>query len=428
MTVQAPANGASLAEWLAYLEAAHPVGIDMGLTRVARVRDAMRLQPEFPLVIVGGTNGKGSVCAMLSTMLNRAGFKVGTYTSPHILRYNERVAIDMQPLPDADIVAGFAAVEAARGDTSLTYFEYGTLAAMYAFMQQNVDVAVLEVGLGGRLDAINIFEPTVSVVVSVDLDHQAYLGDTRELVGFEKAGIYRAGKVAICADPNPPQSLLEHAANIGAELKLLGRDFGISRMENQWSFHMGAAHKHALPIPALRGEYQMVNAATALAALEALKPLLPVSIGAIKRGLLEVDWPGRFQVLPGRPLTVLDVGHNPHAARALADSLKRMAFAHKRIAVFSMLSDKDLPAVVSLLRDEFDEWLVAGLDMPRGRSADDIAGELEGMGIKGVSRFNSVPEAWDAALSRAGENDRIVVFGSFHTVAEVMQHRLHHRA
>lgn len=428
MTVQAPAHGASLAEWLAYLEAAHPVGIDMGLTRVARVRDAMGLTPAFPLVIVGGTNGKGSVCAMLSTMLNRAGFKVGTYTSPHILRYNERVAIDMQPLPDADIVAGFAAVEAARGDTSLTYFEYGTLAAMHAFMQQNVDVAVLEVGLGGRLDAINVFEPTVSVVVSVDLDHQAYLGDTRELVGFEKAGIYRSGKVAICADPNPPQSLLDHAANIGADLKLLGRDFGISRMENQWSFHMGEVHKHALPIPALRGEYQMVNAATALAALEALKPLLPVSIGAIKRGLLEVDWPGRFQVLPGRPLTVLDVGHNPHAARALADSLKRMAFAHKRIAVFSMLSDKDLPAVVSLLQDEFDEWLVAGLDMPRGRSAEDIAGELESMGIKGVSRFNSVAEAWDAALSRASENDRIVVFGSFHTVAEVMQHRLHHRA
>lgn len=428
MTVQAPANGASLAEWLAYLEAAHPVGIDMGLTRVARVRDAMGLTPAFPLVIVGGTNGKGSVCAMLSTMLNRAGFKVGTYTSPHILRYNERVAIDMQPLPDADIVAGFAAVEAARGDTSLTYFEYGTLAAMHAFMQQNVDVAVLEVGLGGRLDAINVFEPTVSVVVSVDLDHQAYLGDTRELVGFEKAGIYRSGKVAICADPNPPQSLLDHAANIGADLKLLGRDFGISRMENQWSFHMGEVHKHALPIPALRGEYQMVNAATALAALEALKPLLPVSIGAIKRGLLEVDWPGRFQVLPGRPLTVLDVGHNPHAARALADSLKRMAFAHKRIAVFSMLSDKDLPAVVGLLQDEFDEWLVAGLDMPRGRSAEDIAGELESMGIKGVSRFNSVAEAWDAALSRASENDRIVVFGSFHTVAEVMQHRLHHRA
>ncbi|WP_174874526.1 bifunctional tetrahydrofolate synthase/dihydrofolate synthase [Vogesella oryzae] len=428
MTAQAPANGASLADWLAYLEAAHPVGIDMGLTRVAKVRDAMQLQPAFPLVIVGGTNGKGSVCAMLSTMLNRAGFKVGTYTSPHILRYNERVAIDMQPLPDADIVAGFAAVEAARGDTSLTYFEYGTLAAMHAFLQQHVDVAVLEVGLGGRLDAINVFEPTVSVVVSVDLDHQAYLGDTRELVGFEKAGIYRPGKAAICADPNPPQSLLQHAANIGADLKLLGRDFGISRMENQWSFHMGDVHKHALPIPALRGEYQMVNAATALAVLEALKPLLPVSIGAIKRGLLEVDWPGRFQVLPGRPLTVLDVGHNPHAARALADSLKRMAFANKRIAVFSMLSDKDLSAVVRLLQDEFDEWLVAGLDMPRGRSADDIAGELESMGVKGVSRFNSIPEAWDAALSRAGENDRIVVFGSFHTVAEVMQHRLHHRA
>lgn len=426
MSTNTPPNrDSSLQTWLQYQEGLHASAIDMGLARVSAVRDAMGLQPDFPVIIVGGTNGKGSVCAMLSTMLSRGGFKVGTYTSPHIIRYNERIAIDMQPVADQRIVDSFAAINDARGDTSLSYFEFGTLAAMHTFMAEGVDVAVLEVGLGGRLDAVNIFEPAVSVVVSVDLDHQAYLGDTRELVGFEKAGIFRAGKVAICADPNPPQSLLEHAAQLGAELKLVGRDFGITRMDNQWSFHMGDVHKHALPIPALRGEYQMVNAAAALAALEAVKAWLPVGIGAIKRGLLEVDWPGRFQVLPGRPLTILDVGHNPHAARALADSLKRMAFASQRIAVFSMLADKDMAAVVGLLKDEFDVWLVGGLDMPRGRSADDIASELEALGVRGVSRYETVPLAWDAALSQAGENDRIVVFGSFHTVAEVMEHRLH---
>ncbi len=426
MSTNTPPNrDSSLQTWLQYQEGLHASAIDMGLARVSAVRDAMGLQPDFPVIIVGGTNGKGSVCAMLSTMLSRGGFKVGTYTSPHIIRYNERIAIDMQPVADQRIVDSFAAINDARGDTSLSYFEFGTLAAMHTFMAEGVDVAVLEVGLGGRLDAVNIFEPAVSVVVSVDLDHQAYLGDTRELVGFEKAGIFRAGKVAICADPNPPQSLLEHAAQLGADLKLVGRDFGITRMDNQWSFHMGDVHKHALPIPALRGEYQMVNAAAALAALEAVKAWLPVGIGAIKRGLLEVDWPGRFQVLPGRPLTILDVGHNPHAARALADSLKRMAFASQRIAVFSMLADKDMAAVVGLLKDEFDVWLVGGLDMPRGRSADDIASELEALGVRGVSRYETVPLAWDAALSQAGENDRIVVFGSFHTVAEVMEHRLH---
>ncbi|WP_374496865.1 bifunctional tetrahydrofolate synthase/dihydrofolate synthase [Vogesella indigofera] len=410
----------TLNDWLSHLESIHPATIEMGLARVSAVRDAMGLRPTFPVVLVGGTNGKGSVCAMLSTMLERAGFKVGTYSSPHILRYNERVAINMQPVSDERIVHSFAAIEAARGETTLTYFEFGTLAAMHTFIDEQVDVAVLEVGLGGRLDAVNIFEPEVSVVVSVDLDHQSYLGDTRELVGFEKAGIFRAGKLAICADPNPPQSLLQHAANLGADLRLVGKDFGITRLDHQWSFHMGEVHRHALPVPALRGEYQMINAAAALAALEGLRPLLPVGIGAIKRGLLEVDWPGRFQVLPGRPLTILDVGHNPHAARALADSLKRMAYAQNRFAVFSMLSDKDLPSVVAALKDEFDEWFVGGLDMPRGQTAAALTSQLHAQGVAKVKPFASVADAWHAALSAAGENDRIVVFGSFHTVAEVM--------
>ncbi|HJV05842.1 MAG TPA: bifunctional tetrahydrofolate synthase/dihydrofolate synthase [Chromobacteriaceae bacterium] len=413
----------TLAEWLAWLEHSHPSTIDLGLARVSRVRDALGLRPTFPVIIVGGTNGKGSVCAMLSTILNRAGFKVGTYTSPHIERYNERISIDLQPVSDQRLLQGFAAVDAARGETSLTYFEFGTLAAMHAFIDEGVEVAVLEVGLGGRLDAVNVFEPDVSVVVSVDLDHQAYLGDNREDIGFEKAGIFRAGKPAICADPQPPQRLLQHAAAIGADLKLYGRDFGFNRMEVQWSFFMGERHRHALPIPALRGGYQMANASAALAALECLRDRLPVSMGAIKQGLIEVDWPGRFQVLPGRPAVVLDVGHNPHAVRAMVASLRQLPFAENRYAVFSMLSDKDLASVVTLAKEDFDGWFVGGLDMLRGQSGADIARQLAEAGIRNVTPFETVTQAWDAALSLAGENDRITVFGSFHTVAEVMQAR-----
>jgi dihydrofolate synthase/folylpolyglutamate synthase len=281
----------SLNDWLQWLEGLHATTIDMGLERVRKVWTAMQLQPSFPVIMVAGTNGKGSVCAMLSTMYQRAGFKVGCYTSPHIAHYNERVAIDLQPVSDERIINSFAAIDAARGDTSLTYFEFGTLGAMHSFIEEKVDVAIMEVGLGGRLDAVNIFEPDVSVVVSVDIDHAAILGDNREDIGFEKAGIYRPGKPAICADPQPPQRLLDHAAAIGADLKLVGRDYSYSRMDNQWSFQMGSARRHALPMPALRGGYQLGNAAAALAVLDCLHERLPVGIGALKQGWLK--WNGR---------------------------------------------------------------------------------------------------------------------------------------
>ncbi|WP_434627147.1 bifunctional tetrahydrofolate synthase/dihydrofolate synthase [Chromobacterium sp. CV08] len=415
----------TLDDWLRWQEGLHVSAIDMGLERVARVRDAMGLRPHCPVIMVAGTNGKGSTCAMLSSMLHAAGFKVGTYTSPHILRYNERIAIDLKPASDARIIASFEAIDAARGDISLTYFEFGTLAAVHSFVAEKVDVIVLEVGLGGRLDAVNIFEPDVSVVVSVDLDHQAILGNDREDIGFEKAGIYRAGKPAICVDPEPPQRLLDHALAIGADLKLYGRDFGYSRMDNQWSFRYGDHQRHALPIPALRGGYQMMNACGALAALEAIKDKLPVGIGAVKQGLVQVEWPGRFQVLPGRPTVVLDVGHNPHAVKAMTAALKQLPYAETRYAVFSMLADKDMEAVVELARGEFDRWLVAGLEMPRGQSGETIAAALAAAGIADVQAFDRVADAWSAALSQAGDNDRIVVFGSFHTVAEVLEARRH---
>lgn len=416
-------NAETLAEWLQHLEGLHPSAIDMGLTRVATVRDAMGLKPTFPVLTVAGTNGKGSVCAMLSSMLRASGYKVGTYTSPHLLDYNERVRINMQPAADVDLVESFRAIEQARGDVTLTYFEFGTLAAMRQFIDAGVDVAVMEVGLGGRLDAVNVFDPDVAGVVSIDLDHQSYLGDTREAIGAEKAGIFRAGKPALCADPNPPQSLLDVAEKVGAPLQLVGRDFGFMKEGegNQWMFWGKHGKHHALPIPALRGSYQMGNATLAIAMLDEIRQLLPVGISDIKRGLLEVEWPARCQVLPGRPQTVLDVAHNPHAARALRLALDQMGYAAKTHAVFGAMSDKDIAGVVSALADRIDHWYLASPQLPRAASVEQLQAAIESVAPQAhTSGFTLVKDAWNAACEQAGDNDRILVFGSFYTVAEVM--------
>lgn len=419
----------TLNDWLAHLESAHSGGvIDMGLARVGEVKKRMKLEPSCPVVVVAGTNGKGSVCAYLSAIYKEAGFKVGTLTSPHLLRFNERIAVNTQPVSDEAIVAAFERIEAARGEISLTYFEFNALAAVDIFMREQVDVMVLEVGLGGRLDAVNVFDADCAVVTSVDLDHQAFLGDTVEQVAFEKAGVFRSGKPAVCGQNPPPQSLAEHAEKIGANLLLTGRDFAFSMLENvQWRylFHPQnsdgmARNRNSLPVPALRGAYQIGNAACALTVLECLNDRLPIDIGAIKRGLLLVENPGRFQVLPGRPLTVLDVGHNPHAARALRRSLINLAFAQKRTAVFSMLSDKDIDSVLEIVKDQFDEWNIAPLDVPRGMTLEVIQTKLADHGIENINVFDTVQMAYQAALAKSGENDRIVVFGSFHTVADVM--------
>ena len=400
----------------------------MGLERVGEVKKRMGLQPQCSVVVVAGTNGKGSVCAYLSQIYTQAGFKVGTLTSPHLLRYNERIAVNTRPVEDAAIVASFERIEAARAGISLTYFEFNTLAAVDIFIREKVDVMVLEVGLGGRLDAVNVFDADCAVVTSVDLDHQVFLGDTVEQVAFEKAGVFRSGKPAICGQTPPPESLRRHAGEIGAELLLIKRDFDFSTLENvQWSYRYHpqnsdgrTRNRNALPFPALRGAYQLSNAACALTVLECLGDRLPVDIAAIKRGLLLVENPGRFQVLPGRPLTVLDVGHNPHAARALRRSLINLMFAEKRTAVFSILADKDIDGVLDIVKDQFDEWHIAPLDVPRGMTAEALVRKLSEHGIENVKVFENIEKAYRAALEKAGENDRIVVFGSFHTVAAVM--------
>ncbi|MEN9658332.1 MAG: hypothetical protein RL571_1797 [Pseudomonadota bacterium] len=422
-----PFDSPSLNAWLSYLEQLHPSAIDMGLTRVANVRDAMGLKPDFPVLLVGGTNGKGSVCTMLSSVLHAAGYKVGTYTSPHLLHYHERVTINLQPASDADIVASFQAIEAARGEISLTYFEFGTLAAMQQFMAAGVDVAVLEVGLGGRLDAVNVFDPLASAVVNVGLDHQSYLGDTREAIGFEKAGIYRANKIAICADPEPPLSLMNEARRIGADLQLIGQDFGFEKQAEgqQWTWwNKNGVRRHALPFPALRGQYQLGNAAVVLALLDAVKDVLPIGIGDIKRGLLEVELAARFQVLPGRPAVVLDVGHNPHAAKVLRANLDSMGFYPVTHAVMGMMADKDIAGVVALLADRIDVWHLAAPQLPRAASPEQLAHIVSSLTPRAqINIYENVELAFTAACKLATESDRILAFGSFYTVAEVMATR-----
>lgn len=420
----------SLNEWLAHLETAHSNGlIDMGLSRVGDVKVAMNLQPTCPVIVVAGTNGKGSTCAFLTQIYVQAGYRVGTLTSPHLIQFNERIAINGKAVDDATIVASFERIEQARGEISLTYFEFNTLAAVDIFQKHQVDVMILEVGLGGRLDAVNIFDADCAIVTSVDLDHQHFLGDTIEQVAFEKAGVYRAGKPAICGQNPPPHSLQQHAHEIGADLLVFKQDFDFTKLDNQqWSFRFSGKfsgslktrNRHALPIPALRGSYQLNNASCALAAIECLHERLPVDIGAIKRGLLLAENVGRFQVLAGRPIRVLDVGHNPHAARALRQSLLALPFAQNRMAVFSMLSDKDINAVLDILKDQFDEWYIAPLHMPRGRDLANLQAAFAQHAITQIKTFDNIETACKAALSAATENDRIVVFGSFHTVAEAM--------
>ncbi len=414
----------TLADWLTYLESLHPKTIALGLDRVAKVKLELGLNPDFPVITVGGTNGKGSVCAMLESILHAAGYKVGCYTSPHLLHYNERVRIGKKAASDQGLCVSFEKIEQARGDVALTYFEFGTLAAMQCFIEHKIDVAILEVGLGGRLDAVNVFDADCSVVTSVDIDHTDYLGNTRELIAFEKAGIFRSGRVAICSDSDVPRAIFDHARNIGAELWCMGDEIDFTARDGQWDFRGKSVARHSLPYPALRGKYQLNNASAALAALDVLKDRLPVNMEAVRRGLVEVQLPGRFQVVPGKPALILDVAHNPHAARALAQNLAAMPACPRTFAVFSMLRDKDVVGVVETLAPFVDTWLVASIDAPRGFRADELVRVLQQGGIHGeMLTFDTIADAVTYAYNAADENDRIAAFGSFYTVAEVMQAR-----
>ena len=422
----------TLSDWLAHLEAQHPrgaAGIELGLARVRAVSRVLDQRQNVPVIIVAGTNGKGSVCAMLERILDCAGYRVGLYTSPHLLDYNERVRIGGIPVCDAALCRSFARVEAARGATLLTYFEFGTLAAWECFADAGVDAIILEVGLGGRLDAVNIYDADCAIVCAIDIDHTEYLGATREEIGFEKAGVFRAGKPAICADPAPPQRLSAHAQAIGARLGVIGRDFGYLRQQQEWQFWALQPEKHTLyaglPHPGLRGLSQLQNACGVLAALQTLHQRLPVTLQDIRHGLLKTTLPGRFQVLPGRPTVVLDVAHNPQAARELAANLESQrlegAFDAEIWAVFGMLRDKDIAAVVGALAGCVSHWLPCALPGIRAASAAELAKILAKQGIAPTRTFESAAQAFRYARESADENDRIIAFGSFHTVADVLR-------
>jgi dihydrofolate synthase/folylpolyglutamate synthase len=398
----------SLAEWLAYIERQHPQAIALGLDRVHRVFEKMRLSLQCPVITVGGTNGKGSTCAMLESMLRAGGRRTGLYTSPHLVRYNERVRISGREADDALLCEGFEAVERARGETPLTYFEFGTLAAFWAF--QDVEVAVLEVGLGGRLDAVNVLDADCAVLTSVGIDHVDWLGPDRESIGREKAGIFRAGRPAVIADPDPPKSVL----GASGEKLLLGKDFGFIKQEGQWSYWGPQGKRSGLAHPALRGVMQLRNASAALCALDALA--LPVAMQEVRRGLAEVELPARFQVLPGRPQVILDVAHNVEAAKVLAENLFAVGYSDQTIAVCGMLRDKDIEGVLRALAPRITRWHFASLPGPRGASAQDLEKALG----KSDELHDSPHSALVSALKRAGEGDKIVVFGSFLTVGEVM--------
>jgi dihydrofolate synthase/folylpolyglutamate synthase len=421
----------TLPDWLALLESRHAeVHIDMGLDRVRTVKERMNLKFDCPVIMVAGTNGKGSTCAMLESMLLRAGYRVGLYIKPHFLDFNERARINGDMASDAALVEAFKVVESQRGDVDLTYFEFTTLAIMYLLSKSEIDVAILEVGLGGRLDAVNVVDADVAIVTSIDIDHTDYLGETREEIGFEKAGIFRPGKPAICSDPMPPQSLIKHAEEIGADLWLLGRDFNYQGDKQQWSYGGRSVRRNSLAYPALRGANQLLNASAALAALEVLRMQLPAGAQEVRTGLALVELPGRFQVLPGRPTVVLDVAHNPHAAATLAQNLGNMGFHRYTYAVFGIMEDKDIDAVIAPMAQYIDHWCVADLPSPRSASAAKLVEKLEAHRPPGAkpdefsaTAFANPAEAFENAMSRAEENDRIVVFGSFYTVAGVMAAR-----
>ncbi len=413
------ARFATLDAWLEWQQTLSPKEIALGLERVQAVGERLDLlRPRCPVITVAGTNGKGSVVALLEAMLVAAGYRVGAFTSPHLLRYNERVRISGAAVDDAVLCEAFAAIDEARDDIPLTYFEFGTLAALHAFTAAAVDVMVLEVGLGGRLDAVNAVAPDVAVVTTIDLDHADWLGSDRESIGREKAGIMRAGHPAVCGDRHPPASLFEHAGEIGAELRLLGRDFEVERRGEGIRWGDGSVSLE-LPLPALRGRFQLDNAATALAALSVLHGRLSVDVEACAVGLRSVRVAGRYQRLPGIPPVFCDVAHNPQAAQALASILRDEVVPGHTLAVFAALGDKDIEAIVAELDAEVAHWFVAGLDAPRGMDAESLAARMEAC-LAPLTCHVDVAAALAAARAAAAPGDRILVCGSFLTVAAAL--------
>ncbi len=423
----------TLADWLSYIERLHPKAIAMGLDRANQLIDYLDLKPRFKIITVGGTNGKGSTSAMLAHIYKEAGYRVGCYTSPHLIDYNERVTVNLTPASDAALCTAFSHIERARQalNLELTYFEVGTLAAIWHFMQANIDIAVLEVGLGGRLDTVNAFDADCAIITSVDLDHQEFLGDTREEIATEKSAIYRSHCPAICGDAAPPQSLIDHANAIQAQLLCIHQDFRCkesSKLASHMDYEFGVI-QYSLPIPKLFGAYQLSNAGCAITAVNTLLSVLPVTVDVIAAAMQKVTLAGRFQTIQESPTVILDVAHNPHAAQALADNLCSIADeGSKTIAVFAMLQDKDIEGVVNVIAPLIHAWYIAGIDHPRGAKAELLKAHVLKLNPNAQTHtFPNMIAAYEAAYASAkkyminDENVKIIVFGSFFTVANILQ-------
>ena len=414
----------TLADWLAHCERLHPKTIELGLDRVRAVGQRLQLALTCPVITVAGTNGKGSTCAMLEAIALQAGYRTGVYTSPHLVHFEERCRIHGEIVRADQLVPHFERVEAARQDVGLTWFEFTTLAILSLMAGAPLDLAILEVGLGGRLDAVNIIDPDCAVITSVDLDHMDYLGPDREAIGAEKAGILRTGRPAIVSDPVPPQSVIDRARAIDADLWRLGHDFNFSGDQQQWAW-AGRGRRYAgLAYPALRGANQLINASGALAALESLRSRIPVTAQAVRNGLAMVELPGRFQVIPGQPVLVLDVAHNPHSVAALTANLDAQGFYPATHAVIGAMADKDLEAMFRKIGPLVDRWYFTDLPIARAETAQGLAARWQAQQPASkvpVSIHASPLEAFAAAVAAADPTDRILVFGSFHTVGGVLR-------
>ncbi len=412
----------SVAGWLAYIESLHPATIEMGLSRVREVADRLNLRFNYLVITVGGTNGKGSTCAMLERIYTQAGYQVGCYTSPHLLQYQERVRFNGQLIADTLLCDAFLAVEQRRGEIALTYFEMGTLAALWAFEQAGLDIAILEVGLGGRLDAVNIVDADCAIVTNVDLDHMEFLGNTREAIGFEKAGIYRAQQVAICGDLHPPSALLTHAQQLNATLARNGVDFSVTPQATA-ALYQDAQGTLLFSQLALQGAYQWQNAASVIYAVRALQTKLKVDTETLVSSISMTQVTGRFQYWHHAPDIILDVAHNPHAARALRHNLETIRAGGGRVyAVFSMLADKDIPAVIAELHSMIDVWAIAPIVHPRAAKLDYLLSCLQPhVSQDHIHCFERLAMALSHCYNKATKNDKIIVFGSFFTVAAILQ-------
>ena len=415
----------TLAEWLAWQETLNPAEIDLGLERIEQVMHQAGLPDRFacPLIMVAGTNGKGSVAAAMQAIATEAGYRVGSYTSPHLLRYNERICIDGEPVSDADLCDAFARIDRARGAIALTYFEFGTLAAIDLFHRAQLDLVVMEIGLGGRLDAVNVMQPDVSVITSIALDHTDWLGDSREQIAAEKAGVMRPGRPVVIGDAEPPPTLAQQAQQLGANALFIGQDYAAERHADSWLLHTGNRVMDALPMPALPGEHQLGNAATAIVALQQLAETLPVSEEAIRSALPKVSLPGRFQRLRQNPEVIADVAHNPQALAALAAQCQQQPAAGETHVVLGMLADKPVEQVAESLSQVAQHWHLVDLQhVGRGLSAAQLRARLEPAlpGVK-LHTHASVEQAWRALQAGAAAHDRVLVTGSFYVVADALQ-------